>query len=226
MNVSLNKNFVIVVFGCTSLGIEHKLDFIFPLLSFINLLISRISIKFYLIKFYFSKIFFTHLSFEDYFDLGNNFKKKNPFNSKIKKIRNNTNSDKFFIFGPSLVRSFSISDKFIPIFVDHALRSTFLTKKLSQATFSKYYKALKQLNKGSNVIFCMSMQDPDIHLRNEFKTSKKNITKLLEFSSKENILLAKYAKEKLKLKVYYLLGWPHVKKKTSNLLKNPNLNYF
>tara|TARA_A100001011_G_C14308993_1_gene844587 strand:+ start:833 stop:2185 length:1353 start_codon:yes stop_codon:yes gene_type:complete len=178
--------------------------------------------KFYLIKFYFSKIFFTHLSFEDYFDLGNNFKKKNPFNSKIKKIRNNTNSDKFFIFGPSLVRSFSISDKFIPIFVDHALRSTFLTKKLSQATFSKYYKALKQLNKGSNVIFCMSMQDPDIHLRNEFKTSKKNITKLLEFSSKENILLAKYAKEKLKLKVYYLLGWPHVKKKTSNLVEKYN----
>ena len=40
---------------------------------------------------------------------------------------------------------------------------------------------------------------------------QKNITKLLEFSSKENIL-AKYAKEKLKLKVYYLLGWPHVKK--------------
>ena len=68
----------------------------------------------------------------------------------------------------------------------------------------------------------MSMQDPDIHLRNEFNTSKKNINKLLEFSSKENILLAKYAKEKLKLKVYYLLGWPHVKTKTSNLVEKYN----
>ena len=178
--------------------------------------------KLYLIKFYFLKNFISYLSFEDYFNLGNNFKKKNPFNSIIKKKRNSTNSDKFFIFGPSLVRSFSITDKFIPIFVDHALRSTFLTKKLSKATFVKYSKALKQLSKGSKVIFCMSMQDPDIHLRNEFNTSKKNINKLLEFSSKENILLAKYAKEKLKLKVYYLLGWPHVKTKTSNLVEKYN----
>lgn len=178
--------------------------------------------KFYIVKFYFLKNFRSYLSFEDYFDLGNNFKKKNPFNSNIKEKRYNINSDKFFIFGPSLVRSFSICDKFIPVFVDHALKSTFLSKKLSEATFTNYHKALKQLSIGSKVIFCMSMQDPDIYLRNEFRTSKKNISKLLEFSSKKNIYLANYAKEKLKLKVYYLLGWPHVEKKTSNLVKRYN----
>ena len=108
--------------------------------------------KLYLIKFYFLKNFISYLSFEDYFNWETT-SKKNPFNSIIKKKRNSTNSDKFFIFGPSLVRSFSITDKFIPIFVDHALRSTFLTKKLSKATFVKYSKALKQLSKGSKVIF-------------------------------------------------------------------------
>lgn len=69
----------------------------------------------------------------------------------------------------------------------------------------------------------MSMQDPDIHLRNEFKTSNRDTDELLKFSSKENISLAKYAKETLNLKVYYLLGWPHVKKKASDLVKKYNL---
>ena len=61
------------------------------------------------------------------------------------------------------------------------------------------------------------MQDPDIHLRNEFKTSNRNTDELLKFSSKQNISLVKYAKDVLNLKVYYLLGWPHVKKRASNL---------
>ena len=82
---------------------------------------------------------------------------------------------------------------------------------------------MTQLNKGSKIIFCMSMQDPDIHLRNEFKTSNRNTDELLKFASKENINLAKYAKENLNLKVYYLLGWPHVKKRASDLVKKYNL---
>jgi len=177
----------------------------------------------YSLEFFFSKNFKSHVSLNECLKLGNNFKKKNPFNSNIKKKANNFYSDKFFIIGPSLVRSFSICDKFIPIFVDHALRSTFLTKKLSQETFVKYQKAMKQLNKGSKIVFCMSMQDPDIHLRNEFKTSNRNTDELLKFASKENINLAKYAKENLNLKVYYLLGWPHVKKRASDLVKKYNL---
>ena len=177
----------------------------------------------YSLEFFFSKNFKSHVSLNECLKLGNNFKKKNPFNSNIKKKINNFYSDKFFIIGPSLVRSFSICDKFIPIFVDHALRSTFLTKKLSQETFVKYQKAMTQLNKGSKIIFCMSMQDPDIHLRNEFKTSNRNTDELLKFASKENINLAKYAKENLNLKVYYLLGWPHVKKRASDLVKKYNL---
>ena len=48
------------------------------------------------------------------------------------------------------------------------------TGSVTEATFTNYHKALKQLSIGSKVIFCMSMQDPDIYLRNEFRTSKIN----------------------------------------------------
>ena len=38
-----------------------------------------VSVNIYLIKFYFLKNFISYLSFEDYFNLGNNFKKKKSF---------------------------------------------------------------------------------------------------------------------------------------------------
>ena len=102
---------------------------------FLHLIKKKLLQILYSLEFFFSKNFDSHISLNDCLKLGKNFQKKNPFNSNIKKTPDNFYSDKFFIIGPSLVRSFSICDKFIPIFVDHALRSTFLTKKLSQETF-------------------------------------------------------------------------------------------
>ena len=58
----------------------------------------------YSLEFFFSKNFKSHVSLNECLKLGNNFKKKNPFNSNIKKKINNFYFFKFFIIGPSLVR--------------------------------------------------------------------------------------------------------------------------
>ena len=155
-------------------------------------------------------------------NLGAKYKKKYPFNSNLKKNYKRSNNKKVFVFGPSLVRSFSICENFVPIFVEHALKSTFLNRKLSKYTFDKYVQTLKQLSPGSKIVLCMSMQDPDIHLRNEYKTKKRNTSDVMKFSAKENINLARYAQKTLKLNVTYLLGWPHLKRRNTELVKKYN----
>jgi len=188
------------------------------------------SLLFFLLEKILNVFFF--LEKERFAKFGSVIFKTNKYNSLDNKSKAQTNSEKIFIIGPSMVRSFSSNEYFIPLFCRPGLHSTFLENKFKKTT-KDYISVLNKIDQKSKIVMAMGTQDPDIILRKNiknytgdlddgYKKIDNEVKKKLNIAAKKNFYLTNYSVKKRKHDLIYLLGWPHLNLEVSKAIKYYN----